>query len=131
MAVQWVVEEEHSRQAASLLGGSTLDAPAHWLAEAANALWNKAGRAEFDRKSAADRAYWLAAAPVRSHALAGLMKSAVALSVAHEISIYDSLYVALGREKGLQVITADRKLVRRLRQGGLNEDAVLWIGDLP
>ena len=130
VTVQWVVEEEHSRQATSLLACNSVEAPAHWLAEAANALWNKARRAEFDHQSAADRADWLAAAPVRSNALPGLMKSAISLSRTHDISVCDSLYVALGLEKGLTLVTADRKLVRRLREGGLGEGAVLWIGEM-
>ncbi len=46
VAAKWVVEEAFSAQAASLLTGNTLHAPAHWLAEAVNVLGAKVARGE-------------------------------------------------------------------------------------
>lgn len=128
VAVQWVVPEAHSRQALAMLDGSKLHAPAHWLAEATNAVWNKARRGEFDLERAAGRVEVLGVAPVNTVALSGLVKQAFRLSMACGSSMYDSFYVAVAVDIGLTLVTADVKLLRKLRDGGLGEERAVWIG---
>jgi predicted nucleic acid-binding protein len=41
VAAKWVVEEDHSEKAASLLQYGRRCARDHWLAEAVNVLWSK------------------------------------------------------------------------------------------
>ena len=54
VAVKWVVDEEDADSAAwLLLNAGTLIAPAHWLAEATNALWTSCTlRGELSREEA-------------------------------------------------------------------------------
>ena len=57
----------------------------------------------------------------RDHAgLAPLMQRAFAISVAHMVTIYDALYVALAEQRDIPLVTMDQRLVRRL-----SSDAVL------
>jgi predicted nucleic acid-binding protein len=55
VAVKWVVEEKHSAQATLLLNYDALHAPAHWRAEAANALWAKVFRGDLTAADAEER----------------------------------------------------------------------------
>jgi len=41
------------------------------------------------------------------------MSSAITLAFAHNITIYDAFYVALAKESGLSLVTADDKLYKR------------------
>jgi len=130
VAAKWVAAEEFSDQAATLLGWDTLYAPTHWMAEAVNALWGKVYRSELRARDAAERAAALADAPVVGVPLAGLMQGSFTLSIAFGITIYDSLYVALAELRRLPLVTADRRLVRRIGPGGLKSGSILWVGDL-
>ena len=114
VAVKWVVDEPDSAAAAGLLGGTLLHAPAHWLAEAANVVWWRAQRGEFDGEDAAERVAVLARAPVRSHDLPALLPRAFALALAHRVTVYDSLYVALAERLGVKLVTADLRLIAAL-----------------
>ena len=128
VAVKWVAEEEHSAQAADILRYEAIHAPAHWLAEAVNALWAKAARGDLPPEAAAIRAAALRQAPVRPAPLADLVDPALALSLALGVTVYDSLYIALAQALGVAFVTADVRLFRKVSPhlpGGL----VRWIGD--
>jgi len=128
VAVKWVVEEPDSAAAAGLLAGTLLHAPAHWLAEAAHVVWWRALRGEFDRDDAAERVAVLGRAPVRSHDLAGLLPRAFALALAHRVTVYDSLYVALAERLGVKLVTADLRLIAAVGGGGVEVIGVAALG---
>jgi predicted nucleic acid-binding protein len=130
VAAKWVVEEAHSGKAATLLDNTALHAPAHWLAEAVNVLWARSVRGMMTGAQALERAEVLAAAPVASVALTGLVQAAVTQSLACGITLYDSLYVALAIQRGIPLVTADRKLVRTLTQTAVDPRLIVWVGDL-
>ena len=50
---------------------------------------------------------------------APFIERAFALSVAHGVSVYEGLYLALAEQRGCPVVTADIKLVERAKAGGL------------
>lgn len=111
VAVKWTVREEHADQALRLLETcQDMAAPAHWLAEAANALWAKARKQELTRDQAEERAATLADAPVSVLPLDRLLKAAVATALRAGITVYDALYLTAARETGRPLVTADRRL---------------------
>nr|WP_294531315.1 type II toxin-antitoxin system VapC family toxin [uncultured Rhodopila sp.] len=130
VAVKWVVEEDHSANAALLLGYDTLYAPAHWRAEAVNVLWAKVFRGDLTAVDAWERMLVLNRAPVVETAIAGLVPRAFAISVAHSVTVYDSLYVALAEQRGIPFVTADERLVRRLAGDADLGNRLVWVGTL-
>ena len=130
VAVKWVVEEDHSAQAARLLQCDKRHAPDHWLAEAVNALWSKVVKADLTAEDAGERMALLLRAPVIGTPIAGLMPRALAISVAQSVTIYDSLYVALAEQLKLPFVTADAALIRRLSAGAAAARQIVWVGDV-
>jgi predicted nucleic acid-binding protein len=131
VAVQWVVEEAHSAQATILLQCEALHAPDHWLAEAINVLWAKGFRGDLTAADAQARMEVLLRAPVVGTPIASLIPRAFAISVAHMVTIYDSLYVALAEQRDLPLVTADERLIRRLSDDAALGQRMVWVGDLP
>ena len=129
VAVKWVVAEDFSDQA-GLLRGSALCAPAHWQAEAVNVLWAKVYQGDLLPAGAIDRARMLMQAPVELVPLSSLMDEALKQSLAHRITIYDSLYLALAVARDIAFVTADRKLLQKLSGDSNLMALVRWVGDL-
>lgn len=129
VAVKWVVEEEHTAQAVRVMEAEGCHAPAHWQAEAVNALWAKVFRRELDSADAGERMTALLRAPVHAAGITGLLPRAFAIAVAHSVTIYDALYVALAERLTIPLVTADGKLVRRM-PGAVASGQILWIGDI-
>jgi predicted nucleic acid-binding protein len=55
-----------------------------------------------------------------------VLESALELSCAHSISVYDACYVALAETLGVALLTADKKLVRALKG---TRHAAISLGD--
>jgi predicted nucleic acid-binding protein len=55
-----------------------------------------------------------------------ILEAAITLAFEHQITVYDAFYVALAKEIGLTVVTADKRLFDRVR--GL--EFVKFIGEL-
>ena len=130
VTAMWVVEEDHSANAALLLDYEKLHAPSHWRAEAANVLWAKVFRGDLTAEDAEERMSVLNRAPVVDSATAGLMPRAFAISVAHAVTVYDSLYVALAEELDVPFVTADQELIRRLAGDARLGPRMVWIGGM-
>ena len=131
VAAKWVAQEELTEQADALLTGVALCAPAHWQAEAVNALWGRVHRNEWDAGTAGERASALMRAPVESVALPGLIDRALRHSIDLRVTIYDSLYVALAEARRLPLVTADRKLLLKMRRSPALAALAHWLGDVP
>ena len=129
VAAKWVVEEEHSQQAAQLLTAASLHAPAHWRAEAANVLWVKVFRGDLTPDDAKERTLVLNRAPVTDTAIAILVPRAFTIAVTHSITVYDALYVALAEQRDVECVSADVKLIRRLSSDRDLRRRMVWIGD--
>lgn len=131
VAAKWVVEEDHSDQAAELLRCDALHAPDHWLAEAVNVLWSKVFKGDLAADDAEERMTVLLRAPVIGTPVAQLMPRAFAIAVARTVTVYDALYVALAEKRGIPLVTADRRLVQRLAGDKPLGERAIWLGDLP
>ena len=53
--------------------------------------------------------------------LKNLARPAFELAASHAFSVYDSVYLALARDRGLPLLTADMKLVALARRSGLGD----------
>ena len=73
VAVKWVVAEDYSANAPLLLEYDTVQAPAHWRAEAVNVLRAKVFRGDLTATDAEERMLVLNRAPVVDAAIAGLV----------------------------------------------------------
>lgn len=118
VAVKWGVAENDTEQAMLLVDRAPIIAPDLVVAEVANALWRKELRGEL---APAQRLSSLAAC------LSGyeefvpatlLAERALDLAVALQHPAYDCFYLALTELRGGTFITADARLLNRLREGG-------------
>lgn len=130
VAVKWVVEEAHSAKAALLLQCEARHAPDHWQAEAINVLWAKVFRGDLIAADAQARMEVMLRAPVVGMPIASLLPRAFAISVAHTVTITDSLYVALAEKRDLKLVTADKRLIRCLADDTALGQRMVWVGDV-
>jgi len=124
VAVEWVVLEALTDQARALVADSVaarrpLIAPPHFSGEVANALyqrWRSADPARRLTDSEADAALTrFLQFRVEQVAPAALYARAVSLARATRLSsIYDALYVALAQFEGVELWTADARLIREV-----------------
>ena len=132
VAVKWAVSEPHSEQALSLLtSGILLLAPAHWLGEAATALWARCAiHGALAREDLDEAIDFLVSAPMEAIPLNGLVAAAVSISLALRVTVYDSLYVALAAERELPFVTADRRLLERMQKNERFRRTGVWVADI-
>jgi len=117
VAVKWAVPEDHSEHALLLLTeGFDLFAPAHWLAEVATTLWAKTRlRGVLTREKAAERVEWFRDLGIEETPIHDLIARAMALSFDLDLTVYDTLYLALAERLDAPLVSADRKLIERAR----------------
>jgi len=118
VVLKWFVEEEGSHKAEALLdehvrGAARVVVPDLLVYEAANALRFSGGFEAREAEKIIDALWALDLYIVAPQP--DVMRSALALSFFRGISVYDSVYVALAKELGLPLITADKKLLSRLQ----------------
>ena len=116
VAVKWYVPEPDSQRAHLILSsGRQLLAPDLVIAELGNIVWKKVRRGELTVGDAQAIAVALATAcPVELRPALALLSTALDIAVAHDRTVYDSLYIALASELGCQVVTADERLANAL-----------------
>lgn len=117
VVLKWFVEEEGSDRADALLdehvkGEARVVVPDLLIYEVANALRFSGGFAAREVREIIDALWALDLYIVAPQP--DVMRSALALSYSRGISVYDSVYVALAKELGLPLVTADKKLLSRL-----------------
>ena len=119
VAVKWVIEEDGSADAAALLGGGhALCAPDLLMPECANILWKKARRAEITADEAILAAELLQRAAIELVPMRPLMAAALRLAVELGHPAYDAAYLALSRDRGCPLVTADGQLARVVAEHG-------------
>jgi predicted nucleic acid-binding protein len=122
VALKWFLPESGNSGAEDLLtgflsGACSLYAPDLLLVEAASALWRRAIVLRELAPSDAKAIYRdLLTLPLNFQPSERLAASAFSLALAHRHSAYDSLYCALAVVMDCEFITADRKLVVKLRR---------------
>ena len=132
IAVKAATLEDYSPNTLILLRTvQALHAPAHWLAEAANTLWSKATiRGTLAPGLLASRLSFLAKMPVLAAPLPGLLVEAGAIAAELQLTVYDSLYLALAERLRAPLVSDDRKLIRAAGASARFAGLVIWIADI-
>ncbi|GMU24917.1 MAG: hypothetical protein AMXMBFR13_49880 [Phycisphaerae bacterium] len=131
VGVKLVLPEPFSDRSAvlfDLLGGdapNVLCVPDLFYAECANVLWKHARRGRVAIDAATRGAEILRGLNLTVMGTAELMRSALDLALKHDISAYDACYFALAEQLGVSLITADKRLVRKL--AGASQQ-IQWLG---
>jgi predicted nucleic acid-binding protein len=114
IAVKWVVEEEGSPEALTLLRRAKLVAPELLVAECANILWKKVQRDELSKAEALLAARLLEAAEIELSPTLSLLEAATRIAIELDHPAYDCLYLALAIVRGCRFVTADIRFVTKL-----------------
>jgi predicted nucleic acid-binding protein len=115
VVVRWIVPERGAERALELLARS-IDwiAPRLMLAEVAGALRRKVTAGELTAALAAEGLDFVlgivARGALRLHRDETVIRSALALSIAHQHKVPDCLYLALAEDTGAALATADFRL---------------------
>lgn len=128
VTIGWVHPAQATRDTAAMLDaiadGATLEVPALWSLEVANALVMLVRRRKLhdDDRHAALR--WLGGLRVRvDEEMAGLAWSRLSeLAVAHKLSVYDAAYLELALRRGLPLGCKDGPLRKAATKAGVD----LW-----
>jgi predicted nucleic acid-binding protein len=114
VAIKWFVDEPGSAGAARLLRHS-LAAPDLLAPECANILWKKVARAELSLDEAEVIALALEGAAITIHPTRRHLAAATRLACELGCPAYDCFYLALAQELQQPLVTADLRLVNRIR----------------
>jgi predicted nucleic acid-binding protein len=131
VVVKWFIVEPYSTEARRILdgyqaGALALIAPDLIYAEVGNVIWKKH---RFHGLAAADAQLIIQAFQGLTIALtstAELLNDAYQLAVTHQRTVYDSLYLALGRRERCRFVTADEKLALAI---GAAVPGVIWVAN--
>ena len=128
VALAWVHPAQATPQTAAMLDavadGASIEVPSLWSIEVANALIVLVRRrklTEDDRQAALG---WLRQLPIRvDHEMASLAFSRLSeLAAAHQLSVYDSVYLELAQRRKLVLGCTDGPLRKAARHAGVT----LW-----
>ncbi len=129
VALKWLVPEEHAEQALTLNSpANNLAAPDLLFVEMANVVWKKCRRGEISSDEAERLVAVAMRAPVRTLDSASLLPAAMRLALAHNCTVYDSLYVALALREQCPLVTADRRLFNAIAPAF--PENVTWVEEL-
>jgi predicted nucleic acid-binding protein len=117
IALKWVVEEDGTEDALALRGRAKLLAPELLTAECANVLWKKVRRSELSQDEALLAARLLQVSDIELLPTRSLLEAATRLAVTLDHPAYDCVYIALAIERDCRFVTADGRLIRKLREG--------------
>lgn len=119
VAVKFGVVEAGAERARALVArGQKIIAPDILASEVASALWKKELRGDL---GSAERGLALAASLDAYDEFASckeLAEGSLALALALKHPVYDCFYLTLASDRGATFITADARLLNRLRDGG-------------
>ncbi|HLG87616.1 MAG TPA: type II toxin-antitoxin system VapC family toxin [Alphaproteobacteria bacterium] len=116
VAVKWVVTEPGTKEAVQLLEASSLAAPDLLVAECANVLWKKVQRKELNPDEALLAARLLERADIEIYPTRHLLETAARIAIDLNHPAYDCIYLGLAMANGWQFVTADNRLLNKLRQ---------------
>ncbi len=115
VAIKWVVEESGTEAALAIRAAERLAAPDLWVAECANILWKKVRRGEISAEQARTAAELLEVAGVEVVSGEPVLSRVVQLATSLDHPAYDCVYLALAVDAGWTMVTADERLLARLR----------------
>jgi predicted nucleic acid-binding protein len=133
VAVKWLVQEQHSEEAARLLDPDiTLIAPELLFAEASNALWAMCRRGDISKSDFAEAISVLKAAPVAVPvSMRQLAEMAGRLAIDLDHPVYDCVYLALAMREDCPVVTADRRFHEAVRKDADMSNRIIHVESLP
>jgi predicted nucleic acid-binding protein len=120
VAIKWIVQEQGTSEALTLRKRK-LCAPDLLVAECANILWKKVRLKELTPAEASAAAQLLARADVELLPMRGHFQMATDLAIELDHPAYDCVYLAVALAKGCAFVTADDRLLRKVRQGPRSE----------
>lgn len=131
IAIKWVVEEDGTDLALALRQKARLMAPDLMVTECANILWKKVQRKELSRDEALIAARLLQSAEIELVPGRALMEPTTRLAIELNHPAYDCLYLALAVEIDCRFVTADERLVNKIRRGkkGPFYDRIVGLAD--
>ena len=110
----------------SALGQTELMVPDLFWAECGSVLWRAVRTGRCTTAVGESGLATLKAHNLTTVATAALVEEAFSIAIKHQCSVYDSLYVALAVELGVQLVTADQRLSNALAR----RFPVTWLGAL-
>ena len=128
VAIGWVHPAQATARTGAMLDaiaeGATLEVPALWPLEVANALTVLTRRRKLTEDERQAGLGWLRRLPIRlEHEMALLAFSRLSeLASAHELSVSDAAHLELAQRKGLTLACKDGPLRKAARQAGVG----LW-----
>ena len=118
VVAKWFLSEEGSEAAErfldALAGGDRVAVPSSFFYELAHVLWSQRRNGMTEKGAAA---IWgdITRLPFLVTGWEELFPQALSFAYSFEISPYDAAFVVLARELGCELITADRRLWKRVR----------------
>ncbi len=134
VGIKLILREELSDRAATLFSRLAADPPArfyvpdHFFIECANVLWKYVRFHGHDRDSAQQELTDLRQLPWHSLPTRELAQASLSLGLDYGIAAYDAAYVVLAESVGVPLVTADEKMLGRLRDTDCD---ARWLGDWP
>lgn len=119
VAIQTVLQEPDSAIAVAALRSRTWTAPDLILAECANIIWKRHRMGDINDAEAAEAVHLIEALNMYTEPSRRLIEPAVALAIRLQHPAYDCFYLAHAEEMKLPVLTADNKLIGKVRQAKL------------
>lgn len=116
VAFKWLADEEWTPQALALLAGSTpLIAPQHLIAEVCNVAWKSWLRAELSEEQARAAGRKVELLVDTLFPIPDLAESATRMAIELRHPAYDCFYLALAERERSVVVTADGRLVGKVK----------------
>jgi len=132
VVIKWFVPEIYSEEARRLLRADhQYFAPDLLYAETSNAIWKKVRRGELSSDQGRRLVADLESIAIDTVPTRALANDAYTLAIATGCSVYDCMYLALGVRLDTKMITADERLVARLRGTPLIASHVQIVQDFP
>lgn len=116
VVIKWVVEEDGTELALALRHETRLIAPDLLVPECANILWKKVQRKELSKDEALLAARLLQSAEIELVPARAFMEIATRIAIELDHPAYDCLYLGLAVDNDCQLVTADERLVNKIRQ---------------
>jgi len=131
IAVKWFLIEEHTDAALRIRGQPTsLHIPEFFFLEFGHVLYKKQRRNELAADECVQMLQGIQAVPMQRYRVTQLVPAAFDVALQLGSGLYDCIYLTLAAELDCPFITADRRLVNKVRRSELAE-YILWIEDLP